>query len=105
MKKNSIDSVLGKKQYKSILDYLEKYPEGLEHSDILYLLSNVEVTNQWEKEKRFIEIRKNIIPSAQRLSNIITTLIELGLVYMDGKRYKLSKQSPEIKSLYDKTMS
>jgi len=101
MKKNSIDSVLGKKQYKNILDYLEKYPEGLEHSDILYLLSNVEVMNQWEKEKKFKEIRKNIIPSAQRLSNIITTLIELSLIYKDGKRYKPSKQSLEIKSLYE----
>lgn len=100
MKKITIDNVFEKEQHRGILDYLEKYPEGLESSEILYLLSNRYVSKVWKKEKKFKkESRRDIIPSSQRLLNIIAKLKQEGLVYKDRKRYKLPNFSSELKSL------
>jgi hypothetical protein len=101
MKKNTLYDMFKTDQFKIIINCLEKYPDGLEHSELLYLLSDKKVKNQWNKEVKFKEKRKNIIPSKSRLCNCVNELKQHDLIYKHGKKYRLTKISPELKSLND----
>ena len=105
MAKITLDNIFDNKKCLSILEELNRYPDGLRINELKYLLSNSNVQHISDLQSRFGKNRRNIFKGkdiTQKIYAHLKTLrfLDVPLVIREDKKYKIPHILPDILSLY-----